>query len=112
MGAIPAFEFPTELISEIPKAAASNGIELEVLHKVERDIFAQYVFRRRLGTIVGHSRTTESVHYLWLAFPWSHAFNPFVWPFNFHLSSRIERMLQDLGAQRCGVEKCWEDSTH
>lgn len=82
--------------------AASQGIRLEIVDKGdEGESIGRYIFRSNLGKIEGRRHTTDGVCRVWLTFPRTHAFNPLMWMFDFRLSSRIEQMLQAVGARRC-----------
>jgi hypothetical protein len=97
----PIFELPNTVASHLEKASAGKGIRLELLDRSAPGEWPSlYLFCRGLGRIHGHWRVSGDVGTIWLTFPFSHAFNPFLWPFDFRLSHRIERMLVELGAHR------------
>jgi hypothetical protein len=78
------------------------GVRVEVLDEPEPNgLVGQYVFKTRLGRIVGRRHVKNGVYRIWLAFPREHAFNPIFWFADFLLSSRIEDMLRCNGAQPC-----------
>jgi hypothetical protein len=101
-----AFHCPAEVVSRISSIAASKGIALEIADETdEGESVGRYIFRRHLGRIEGRRRAANGGCPVWLTFPRSHAFNPLLWMFDFRLSSRIERMFQEVGARRCDVSQ-------
>ena len=97
----PIFELPAEVVPRISSIAVSKGIRFEIADKVEGESIGRYIFRSHLGRIEGRRHTTDGVCRVWLTFPRTHAFNPLMWMLDFRLSSRIEQMLQEVGARRC-----------
>jgi len=97
----PVFEISTTAMSQLPEAAAMKGIRLVRLEDSKQHEFRDfYMFSAHVGRICCKSRDLGETSRLWLVFPRSHAFNPLAWPFNFYLSRRIQRTLEDLGARR------------
>ena len=97
----PVFALPIATISQLREVAATKGIRLETLDDCGQGAFPSlYMFCGRLGQIQGRCRTAGGACQIWLTFPRSHAFNPLTWPFDFYLSSRVQRMLGQLGARR------------
>jgi hypothetical protein len=42
---------------------------------------------------------------MWLTSPGAHVLNPMLWPVDFRLSKKIERLLVENGARRCNWEE-------
>jgi len=55
-------------------------------------------FQRGVARIDGLARHRDGRTLLWLSFPKSHAFNPFIWYFDFALSKQLTAVLLGNGA--------------
>jgi hypothetical protein len=106
----PMFELPAAAVLRLPTIASSLGINLETVDVSEdRRFVGRYIFRKHLGRIEGLRRLTGDGCRVWLTFPRAHAFNPFMWMFDFRLTSRIEQMFQEVGGSRCDVYQFFDD---
>ena len=102
MGIGPFLECPEGLVARIPKLVSSVGVKVEVFEDGKTSGYVgQYVFRTRVGRVVGRHYKKSNVDRIWLVFPREHAFNPLHWPADFRLSVKIERMLRENGARAC-----------
>jgi hypothetical protein len=104
MGIGPTLSCGAELLEKLPRLAASRKIKMEVfVERRSNDLNESvYIFKSHMGRIVGRERQG----FLWLTFPKSHAFNPFLWPFGLRLSQELQNILLQNGAQHYS----WEDS--
>ena len=55
-------------------------------------------FRRSIARVEGKTRLSNDRCLVWLTLPKAHAFNPFLWWFDFALTKRIRLALKQHGA--------------
>lgn len=101
----PVYECPSDLVPKIPELALSMGMLVELQNETTAKQDGFYLFKSRLGRIIGRRYCREGVYRIWLHFTREHAFNPLYWFADFRLSNKIERMLRENGAHQCD----WND---
>jgi len=98
----PTFECTASLLQELPLLAASHNIRMEIVDAQESDALAVYcVFKGHCGRVEGHLNIRGQMPRMWLTFPRAYALNPLLWPLNFHLIRKVEKILVTNNAKRC-----------
>ncbi len=95
----PVLQFDRSMVDNLPRLAADRNISLKITATSEAEI--TYEFSAWPARVVGLLKGDLSMARMWLVFPWSHAKNPLMWPFDMRLLRRIEKMLVENGAHHC-----------
>jgi hypothetical protein len=102
----PVFECPDNLLERLPELCVTSSVRVQMVKDMEIKAHAHpyviyCIFKGRLGRIHGRLSGEGQARKMWLTFPRAYALNPLLWPVNFRLSNRIQRLLVENGARRC-----------